>query len=159
VPILLETRSNHLKKAISIVCYVVSGFFFYGVCLLAFINEPPIGLKFGITGGFCILALMAFGLGLVFAGFRDWKHNLGIILAASGGFAASVTFTIGCLMMTPEFRQVFPKDLVVFFSDYTSGISCVAGLSAAGVTLLIKTRKRTEPIDAPDRQENAPASR
>ena len=48
-----------LRKGISIICYIVAGFFVYVVSLLAFVNlsflpsgnKPPLWLKYAIVGG------------------------------------------------------------------------------------------------------------
>jgi len=45
--------------------------------------------------------------------------------------------------MSPEFKEFFHDNQMDFFSDYISGISCIAILGTAGI-LLIKISKKNE---------------
>lgn len=140
----LEQRSKVTRKVISIICYVISGFFFYNVCVLAFVNEPPVLAKFAIMGGFCIPALIALGIGLVCAHFRNWKRDVGIVITSAAGFTSFLILTMVCLFMSPEFKEFFPDNTMDFFSDYVSGISCMAILGTAGILLIKNSKERAE---------------
>jgi hypothetical protein len=56
-----------LRKVISIICYILAGFFVYTVSLLAFVNlrflpsgnKPLLWLKYAVVGGFCIPGVVA----------------------------------------------------------------------------------------------------
>jgi hypothetical protein len=154
----LGQRSKVTRKLISIICYVISGFFFYNVCVLAFVNEPPVLAKFAIMGGFCIPALIALGIGLACVRFQNWKRDVGIVITSAAGLTSFLILTIGCLFMSPEFKEFFPDNTMHFFSDYVSGISCMAILGTAGILLIWNSKKNAENDAALDgNSANAPS--
>lgn len=136
------------RRAISIACYVVSGFFFYTVCMLAFVDEAPPLAKLALTGGFCIPALIALGAGLACVRFQNWEREVGIVITSVGSFSLFSVLTMVCLFMSPEFKEFFPDVRTDVFGDYVSGIGCMAALGTGGI-LLIKTSKRNDENDSP----------
>ncbi len=133
------------RKVISIVLYVVAGFFIYGVGLLAFTNmdampagsiKPPAWAKSAMMGGFSAPAGVALLLGLAIDRFRHWKRDLGIVFLSGAGVAAFVVLTIACLLLSPDSKKLFPRDALDFFSAYATGLSFILGLLAIGVTLI-----------------------
>lgn len=134
------------RKVISIIFYVISGFFFYNVCVLAFVNEPPVLTKFAIMGGFCIPALIALGIGLACARLQNWKRDVGIVIISAAALTAFMVLTMACLFLSPEFKEFFPDNTITmdFFSDYVSGISCMAILGTAGILLIRNSKKNAE---------------
>jgi len=128
------------RKVISIICYVAAGFFVYMVSLLSFINEPPVATKLGIMGVFCIPGLISLLIGLAISRFQNWKSNTGIVLLSGAGFTVLVVFTFLCLLLSSEFKELFPEDKLDFFNDYVTGTFCVIVLLFTGALLLRKTR-------------------
>ena len=133
-----------MRKVISIIFYVISGFFFYMVCLLAFMNPPvkqlPVLVKFALIGGFSIPALIAMGIGLACSRFQNWKRDIGIITISAAGFTTFMVLTIICMLISPEFKELYPDNKFEFFSDYVTGTGCIIILGTIGV-LLIKIGK------------------
>jgi len=110
------------------------------VSLLSFINEPPVATKLGIMGVFCIPGLISLLIGLAISRFQNWKSNTGIVLLSGAGFTVLVVFTFLCLLLSSEFKELFPEDKLDFFNDYVTGTFCVIVLLFTGALLLRKTR-------------------
>jgi Mn2+/Fe2+ NRAMP family transporter len=127
-----------IRNLFSIIFSVIAGFFFYMVSLLGFVNEPPAGTKWLLMLIFIIPAVTALCIGLALKGFRNWRKNTGIILISASLLTIFIAFTIACLMLTEEFRQMMKPDTLAFFSDYMTGIAVILGFVIIG-WLLIKT--------------------
>ena len=130
-----------IRKVISIIFYAISGFFFYGVCLVAFMSGPPGLIKFAVIGVFCIPAFIALGIGLACSRFQNWKRDVGIVITFAAGCMSFLVFTMACLLMSREFRELLPGHKMSLFSNFVPGISFVALFGITGI-LLIKTSKR-----------------
>ena len=120
--------------------YVASGFFFYSVALLAFINEGPAGAKLAIMGVFTL-----FALGFLFGGLRasssaNRKRDVGVVVLCGALAAAFVVLTFVCMIATPEFRQIFPDNKLAFFSDYMGGGVTIASFAILGSILIWHSR-------------------
>jgi len=143
-----------LPKTLSIFCYIVAGFFVYMIGLLAFLNprflpsgnKPPLWVKYAIVGGFCIPGVVALVIGLALSRFRHWKRDVGIVLASGAGTTAFVVLSMACCLLSPDFKKVFPRNILAFFSDIVTGLSCILLFSVAGIAL-IKSRLRTVTSD------------
>ena len=131
-----------MRKIISIIFYVISGFFFYSVCAISFVNQPPNYAKFIIIGIFCVPALIALGIGLALSRFQNWKRDTGIVIISAAGVTTGILFTMICMFMSPEFKEYFPENNFESLSDYVSGISCIVILGITGVLLIMKGRKK-----------------
>jgi len=129
------------RKVISIICYVAAGFFVYMISFLSFINEPPVAAKLAIMGVFCIPGLISLLIGLAISRFRNWKSNTGIVLLSGAGFTVLVVFIFFCLLLSSEFRELFPEAKLDFFNDYVTGTFCVVILLFTGALLLRKAKK------------------
>ena len=130
-----------MRKVSSIILKVIAGFFVYMVSLLAFVSEPPTGVKLGILIGFSVPAVVALCGGLALTRFRNWKRDTGIVLLSASGFTAFLIFTFACLLMTEEFRRMMKPDTLTFFSDYLTGGVVIVGLAILG-WILVKADKR-----------------
>ncbi len=64
-----------VQKIISIICYVIAGFFLYAACLMGFINKPPYFIKIVTMSSFAILGLIVLVTGLAIERFKIWKRN------------------------------------------------------------------------------------
>lgn len=146
-------------RVISIILYVISGFFFNLVSLLAFVNGFPVLTKFAIMGGFSIPALLILGIGLACTHFRNWKRDVGIVLISSAGSAAFLVLTMITVYFDPEFKKMFPDHKMTLFSDYVSGVSFIMVLIVAGI-LFIKISKRDAKLGPalPDENSGEPHS-
>ena len=138
-----------LPKTLSIFCYIVAGFFVYMIGLLAFLNprflpsgnKPPLWVKYAIVGGFCIPGVVALVIGLAVSRFRYWKRDVGIVFLSGAGTTAFIAFSMACLLLSPEFKKLFPHNMLAFFSDIVTGLSCILLFSAAGITLIKSSRR------------------
>lgn len=125
-----------MRKTVSVLLYVISGFFLYMVCVFAFVNKPPIPVKFAMMGGFCIPALIALVIGLACNRFENWKRDIGIVMASAAGLTAFVALSMACLLLDAEFRKFFPENEMDIFSDYISGVGCIVIIAMAGIILI-----------------------
>ena len=131
------------RKIISIVFYILGGFFVYMVCLLAFINIPEAGpFKFAIMGGFSVPAVISLILGAVACPFKNWKSPVGIAVLSGVGFNLLVVFTFVCILLTPEFEEYFPRNSLAAFNDYFSGTAAMLVLAGVGGVLLITGKRQ-----------------
>ena len=143
------------RKVISVIFYVVAGFFLYMVSLLAFVNISSLPsasrssalVKYAVMGAFSIPAVVAFMIGLLLSRFRHWKRDIGIVMVSGAGSTALVVFTIACFVRSPDSKQFFPHDTLNVFNDIIAGVSCIALLAALGAALIMISRKK-EPSDA-----------
>jgi hypothetical protein len=133
-----------MRKVISIILYVVAGFFIYMDCVLAFINEPPPLTKFGMMAGFLVPGLIAQMGGLALNQFHNSRKITGIVLLSGAGFTAFLVFTFACLLMTDEFKQIMKPDSLKFFSDYVTGACFIFLTAACGLLLLLLGRKHPQ---------------
>lgn len=124
-----------MRKVLGIVLYVIAGFFVYTVCLLAFINQPPMP-KWGMVAGFSVPAVLCLFGGLAVNRFRNWRRHAGIVLVTAAGFTCFLIFTFICFLMTDEFKQMMHPDTLHFFSAYVSGGAFVLITGALGILLL-----------------------
>ncbi|MFC1825617.1 hypothetical protein ACFL9T_23135 [Thermodesulfobacteriota bacterium] len=130
-----------LRKAFSIFCYTISGFFLYIVSLLAFIKEEPIITKYAMMGGFFLPALVALGIGLAFVRFKNWKRDSGIIFMSVSGFMTFIILVMFCVLSSPQLKPYFPDDKMDFFSNYRSGLSFVLITATIGLLLIWNWKK------------------
>jgi hypothetical protein len=129
-----------MRRICSVVLYVASGVFFYTLSVVAFINEPPAAAKFGIMGVFIVPAIGLLLLGLWALRFISWKRDMGIVMFSASLFTSFLVLSFVCMLVTPEIQQVFPENKLAFFSDYTSGFSCIAFLALCGGFLIWRSR-------------------
>ena len=113
------------RKVISIIFYVVAGFFAYMVSFLSFINVPSVTMKFAIIGIFCIPCLISLLTGLAISRFQNWKNKTGIVLLSGAGFTVLVVFSFFCLLLSSEFKELFSENKLDLFNDYVTGAFCV----------------------------------
>ncbi len=140
------------RKVISTVFYVVAGFLVYMVGVLAFTNmsslpgstKPPAWAKLAMMGVFSAPAAVALLAGLAIDRFRHWKRDVGIVLVSGAGVTAFVVLTIACILMSPESRKLFPRNMLDFFSAYIAGMSSILGLIVIGIALIMTSRVAPE---------------
>lgn len=120
----------------SIICYVVAGFFVYGLCLIAFFKFPSVGTKLGVLGGCALAAMLPLAVGLMVSGGAKWRRDVGIVLLSGSGFTALLFLMMLCFSLDPAFKEFFPNAELDAFSDYTAGLICIGICAAAGIVLI-----------------------
>jgi hypothetical protein len=120
----------------SILCYVVAGFFVYGLCLIAFFKFPSVGTKLGVLGGCALAALVPLAVGLMASGGAKWRRDVGIVLVSGSGFTAFLCLIMLCFSMDPGFKEFFPEPKLEVFSDYVAGFISIGICAGSGVVLI-----------------------
>lgn len=138
-----------MRKVFGIVLYVISGYFIYMVCLLAFINLPPMP-KWGMVAGFTIPAILSLCGGLAVNRFENWQRHCGIVLVTAAGCTCFLIFTFLCLFMDDEFKAMMQPNTLNFVSAYVSGGAFVVITGSLGMLLLKSRKNRAEPLAAGD---------
>ena len=125
----------------SILSYVVSGFFFYSVTLMAFYRFPAPGFKIVLLGIFAIPAVLALIVGWAFSGFKKKVRDSGIVFLSGSAMAALLVVTVYCILNDPGASKIADLRSLRLFDDYGAGFS-VLGLSlCAGIGCLLIHRK------------------
>ena len=125
-----------MNKALSIICYVVAGFFIYTIMILSFVNEPPASAKLAIMGVFAVPAAISLLIGLYVSRYAHWQRDVGIVLLSAALFTIFLVLTVACMLATPKFTQQFSDNKIGFFSDYISGTLCIAAFLSLGGWLI-----------------------
>ena len=145
-----------MRKILSIVFYVIAGFFLYMVTGLAFVNIPaiktatpsPAWMKLVVIGTFAVPALISLLIGLAVTRFQQWKRDVGIVLVSAGGVTSFIAVTIVCFFMSAESKRYFPPnapDVSQFFGHLTAGIVGIVTSIVLGVLLIITSRRNRKP--------------
>jgi hypothetical protein len=145
-----------VRKILSIVFYVIAGFFLYAVDLLAFVNTAAIKtatplsawMKLVVIGTFAVPALISLLIGLAITRFQRWKRDVGIVLVSAGGVTSFIAATMVCFFMSPDWKRYVPPDapdMSEFFGDFTTGIVCIVTTIVLGVLLIITSRRNRKP--------------
>ena len=145
-----------VRKILSIVFYVIAGFFLYGANGLAFVNvaairtatPPPAWMKLFLIGIFAIPGLISLLIGLALTRFQQWKRDVGIVLVSAGSVTAFAAVTMVCMFISPESKRYYPPDspdMSQLFGDLTVGIVCIVTTIVAGVLLIIISRRSRKP--------------
>jgi hypothetical protein len=143
-----------IRRVLSVVFYVVAGFLFYTVSVLAFIDGAAVSANAAASDAndaafakwlpviiFAVPALLTLVAGLAIMGFRDWRRDAGIVLLSAAGFTTFLVFTFTTMLMNEEYRKMMPPDVLRFFGDYISGAAVIVGLALGGALLVITSRK------------------
>lgn len=134
-----------VRTVFGIVALVVSGFFFYAVAILAFVNQPIWPIKTIIIAVFSTPAVVFLLIGVWLHGFSKFRLDFGIVLLAAAGNMALGIFSYILLLATPEFAKQLPPDGRQMFSAVWSGGSCLIAYVAIGIALIL-LRKRPAPV-------------
>jgi hypothetical protein len=139
-----------IRRVLSVGFYIVAGFLFYTVSVLAFIDDAAVGA--GDTGFpkwlpmiiFAVPAILSLVVGLAIMGFQDWRRDAGIVLLSAAGFTTFLIFTFATMFMNEQYRKIMPPempDVLRFFGDYITGATVIVGLALGGALLVITSRK------------------
>jgi hypothetical protein len=138
-----------VRRAFSIVCKVIAGFFVYMVGLLSLADMPPVTTKFLIVGGFSVPAVVFLLIALALDRFRRWKSTVGIVLLSGTGVNLLVVFVGAMILLSPEFLEFYPDHKLGFFSDYVTGAVWTLVLLGAGIALVKLGNTETAEPDTP----------
>jgi hypothetical protein len=146
-----------IRRVLSVGLYIVAGFFFYTVSVLAFIDGAALVASTAALDAsdasfakwlpiiiFTVPALVTLVIGLAIMGFRDWRRDAGIVLLSAAGFTTFLVFTFASIFMNEEYRKLMPPDMpdiLRFFGDYITGAAVIIGFALAGVLLVVTNRK------------------
>ena len=143
-----------IRRVLSVVLYVIAGFFLYMVSLMAFIDGAAIGANGPAIGAedaafakwlpiiiLAVPAILTLVVGLAIMGFRDWKRDAGIVLLSAAGFTTFLVFMFATMLMKEEVRQMMPPDALRLFGDYITGAAVLVVLALAGALLVMTGRK------------------
>ena len=143
-----------IRKVLSVGLYIIAGFFFYMVCVLAFIDGAAVGGNDAALGAddaafakwlpiiiFTVPAILTLVAGLAVMGFQDWRRDAGIVLLSATGFTTLLVFMFATMLMKEESRKMMPPDMLRFFGDYITGAAVIVVLSLVGGLLLMTRRK------------------
>jgi len=146
-----------IRRVLSVGFYIVAGFLFYTVSVLAFIDGAAVGAdqpgfhaddaavaKWLPIIIFAVPALIILIVGLAIMGFRDWRRDAGIVLLSAAGFTTFLVFMFVTTFMNEDFRKMMPPDMpdiVGFFGDYITGATVIVGLALVGALLVITSRR------------------
>lgn len=127
-----------MRRFCSIVLEVIAGFFLFIVTLLAFMSEVPAGWKALTLVLFLLPAVVVMAIGLALMRFRYWKRDTGVVLLSATAATLFAVFTMACMMMSAEFRQMLAPDSPEPFGSYIVGTAFNALLAALGWLLVKK---------------------
>src|SRR5262245_25234965 len=139
-----------IRRVLSIVFYVIAGFFFYMVSLLAFIDGTAMGIDSGGALGakwlpiaiFGAPALLALVVGLAIMGFQNWRRDTGIVFLSAAGLTTFLIVSFASMLRNEEFVKMMPPEALKVFGDYVTGIAVLVVLLAGGALLVMTNRQR-----------------
>lgn len=138
-----------MRKVLGTIFYIVSGFFVYMVCLLAFIQQPAME-KWVMIVMFTIPAIIFQVVGSAMNRFSNWRRHTGIVLLSGAGVSTFVILTFVSLLMTDEFKQMMQPDTLDLFGAYVSGGVFTLCIVAAGIILLKSNKAKIHESSASD---------
>jgi hypothetical protein len=135
--------SKGVRNVFGIIALVFSGFFLYGLNLVAFVNQPAWLIKTIVLAVFGIPAIVFLLIGVFCHGFDKFRRDLGIVLLSAAGMTALVVLSFICMLASPDIAKSFPPDMLQMFSAVLSGVACLSLYIVLGLGLLFTLRKRT----------------
>jgi hypothetical protein len=127
-----------LRKVLSIVSFVISGFFLYISIIMAFVRVPYFGEKLATIGIFLIPMLLTLFIGLALRSFTQWQRVCGIVFISTAIFCAFLFLMIVCMLYSPELKEVIDRKAFDLFSDIVSGVGFFSLVSLLGAVLFYK---------------------
>jgi hypothetical protein len=144
-----EERVGRGRNLISVICYVISGIFFYIAGSLSFLNKPWIFFKSALLGVFCLLALLFLIIGLISSRFQNLYRHVGLVCTWAAGYTTFSVFSTWSLMNDPKFVKAFPAGFPQLFSAVVSGVVCLALLGIIGILFLLIPKKKVQQFSGP----------
>jgi hypothetical protein len=136
------------RRVLSFVFYVLSGMFFMGSCLIAFMWAPLEVVKWMVFSFELLPAAVFLSIGRVLSPERHWAKEVGIVLMVS---AVGGAFVGMMMYMNPEFHKPVPPRNIEFFSDLITGCLWIALMGAFGGLWFLSGQRqsREKPVRAP----------
>ncbi len=134
--------SKVVRNVFGIIALVISGFFFYGVNLVAFVNQPVWPIKTVIIAVFGIPAIVFFLIGVFCRGFDKFQCDLGIVLLSAAAMSALVILSFICMLASPDIVKSLPPDSTKMFGAVLSGFLCLVLYLLAGLGLVLTSQKQ-----------------
>ncbi len=114
------TIFKKILKIISIILYVIAGFFVSSLCGAAFLNLPlptnipieKITIKFIMLGMFGLLAGAAMVLAAAFNGFKKWRTGVGAVLISGTGMTVFLVISTVFMRLDPNFSKFFNQQML-----------------------------------------------
>jgi len=143
-----------IRRVLSVVLYIVAGFFLYMVSLLAFIDGAAMGIDGSEAVGakwlpiavFTAPAVLALGAGLAIMRFQNWRRDAGIVFLSAAGLTTFLIVSFASMVTNEEFRRMMPSETSSFFGDYSTGAAVLVALVIAGALLLVTNRRTPRTI-------------
>ena len=79
-----------MHRILSILCYVVAGFFVYAAGLMSFVGKVPLTPKLSLCCGAVAIGALFLGIGLAFVRYKYWRRDIGVVCLAGVAVAVSV---------------------------------------------------------------------
>ena len=133
-----------VRNVFGIVALVISGFFFYAVAMIAFINQPAWPIKTVIVLVFVIPAAIFLVIGVWCHGFDKFQRDSGIVLVAAAANTLLVIFSFVSMLASPDVAKLLPPDSVKMFSAIWSGAFCLMVYIVVGLALLLLLKRRQQ---------------
>ena len=133
--------SKGVSNVFGIIAWVISGFFFYCVNLLAFLNQPIWPIKTTIIVVFAVPAVVFLIIAVLCRGIDRFRRDLGIVLLATTGNNLLVIVSFICMLASPDIAKSLPPDFTKMFSAVFSGVACLTLYALIGGGLIFASRK------------------
>jgi hypothetical protein len=135
-----------MARLVSILLYVVTGFFFSGAVFIGLPGEIPLMGRCAMTSIFAVLGLIAFGLGAACAWDGMWKRDLGLVCIVSAAVVLFEAFTFVCMYETPGIEQIEPRfrQSLGKLNDFATSGCFAALLGAIGVVALVASKRGSQ---------------
>ena len=127
-----------LRKVLSIISLVISGFFLHFSVAMAFIQMPSFGAKLATIGIFIIPTILTLFIGLALRSFTQWQRVCGVVFISTAIACILLFLTIICMIYSPELKSVVNRKAWELFSDVISGVGFFSLVSLSGVVLFYK---------------------
>ena len=139
-----------IYNVLSIILYVISGFFIFTINLCSFLKVPSPDPKIDIIFCMTVPVILALCGGLAINRFRNWKKVTGIVLLSTSAYSALVVLAFFCLLLSEETRKMFNPAHIIILSDYYTGFTVMLGFFISGLLLYKSNENNAEPIASAD---------
>lgn len=142
------------RRVISIVCYVLAGFFFCHTCVVAFMWTPGELLKWLMLSFGLLPAAVFLSIGRALSPALRWSREVGIVLIASAAAGTLIVLMLALMFIDPAFQKSLPPEKIAnsrgFYGDYVTGGLWIALLGAVGgISLWVAQRQDESPRRKP----------
>ncbi len=122
----------------------MSGFFLLFAGITAFIKIPEYSIiPVWLFLVYFIIGFILLIIGIAISGFKNWKHDAGIILITLTMIDLFTIFTMVCFDMTPGMRAIMPQSPIPIGYNYYFGFSYLVIIGLIGLLLAKKSRNKS----------------